>query len=143
LRKLLSVLEKVNKTIPFELVIIGGGKTIGFSGKETLVEWSEEKEVGEIQKLDIGIMPLTDNNWEKGKCGYKLIQYMACGLPVLASPVGVNQELICPGINGYLPNYDKEWEECMGQLILDPGLRKKMGKKGFKLVMENYTLQTA
>src|SRR5690606_35501225 len=90
LQALLPTFEKLKKKHDFELVNIGGGKSIGFSGRETVVIWTEEGEVTEIQKLDIGIMPLTDSPWERGKCGYKLIPYMTCGLPVIGSPIGVN-----------------------------------------------------
>lgn len=143
LKSLLPVLESVKQRIPFELVVIGGGSRPGFSGKETMVQWSEETEVREIQQLDIGIMPLRDSSWEKGKCGYKLIQYMACGLPVLASPVGVNTELVRPRCNGFLPKNRIEWEDYLVRLIADRELRVKMGSKGYKFVMEKYTLKSS
>ncbi|MEX2591326.1 MAG: glycosyltransferase family 4 protein [Anditalea sp.] len=141
LKGILSVLEKLNKKQPFDLVIIGGGESIGFSGTETLVSWSEEGEVMEIQKLDIGIMPLSDNSWEKGKCAYKLIQYMACGLPVVGSPVGVNKDVILQGVNGFLPANENEWISYLDQLITDKELRVQMGKAGAKTVQHHYTVQ--
>lgn len=71
--------------------------------------WSEGTEAAEIQQFDIGIMPLSDDLWEKGKCGYKLIQYMACGKPVVATPVGVNKMIVRQGVNGFLANTEAEW----------------------------------
>ena len=138
---ILPVLEKLNQKHPFELVIIGGGATVGFSGKETIVAWTEENEVAEIQKLDIGIMPLSNTPWERGKCGYKLIQYMACGLPVVGSPIGVNEKLVVNGVNGFLASDEMEWEGNLGRLLSDNALRGKMGFEGSKMVQESYTLQ--
>lgn len=140
-KDLLPVLERVNQRHPFELVIIGGGTGLGFSGKETTVIWSEAHEVGEIQKLDIGIMPLSDTPWERGKCGYKLIQYMACGLPVLGSPIGVNKKLVVNGVNGFLASDESDWERHLDRLLADKPLRDRLGLEGNKMVKEHYTLQ--
>ena len=74
--------------------------------------WSEESEVSQIQDFDVGIMPLPDSPWERGKCGYKLIQYMACGRPMVASPVGVNREIVGHGNNGYLASTVDEWVQA-------------------------------
>lgn len=138
---ILPVLEKLNQKHPFELVIIGGGAMVGFSGKETIVAWTEEHEVVAIHKLDIGIMPLSETCWERGKCGYKLIQYMACGLPVIGSPIGVNKKLVVNGVNGFLASDETEWEGYLGRLLSDKQLRDKMGLEGIKMVQEDYTLQ--
>jgi len=140
-KDILPVLERVNQRHPFELVIIGGGTAVGFSGKETTVIWSEEHEVAEIQRLDVGIMPLSDTPWERGKCGYKLIQYMACGLPVVGSPIGVNEQLIINHENGFLARGEEEWGKYLEQLILDRNLRFRMGEEGRRRVGERYTLQ--
>ena len=106
-----------------------------------IIPWKEEEEVFEIKKFDIGIMPLPDNKWERGKCGYKLIQYMACGLPVVASPVGINKEIIADGINGYLATTPEEWITAISNLAGDENLRKEMGLRGREFVEKNYTLQ--
>ena len=95
-----------------------------------------------IASFDIGIMPLPDDDWEKGKCAYKLIQYMACGLPVVASSVGMNREVVNEGWNGFLANNFKEWCNALELLIQDEGLRKRLGQNGRKLVEENYTLES-
>lgn len=140
-KDILTVLERVNQRYPFELVIISSGEGVGFSGKETPIRWSEEHEVAAIQKLDIGIMPLTNTPWEKGKCGYKLIQYMACGLPVVGSSIGVNCQLITNERNGFLAADAGEWEQCLESLIVDEALRSRLGKEGRKMVHQQYTLQ--
>jgi glycosyltransferase involved in cell wall biosynthesis len=106
------------------------------------IPWSEESEVQSIQSFDIGIMPLTDNPFERGKCGYKLIQYMACGIPVIASPVGVNTEIVDHGKNGFLASNENEWLDAITKLEIDESLRHYMGQNGRKLVEEKYSLHT-
>ncbi|MBJ7533244.1 glycosyltransferase family 4 protein [Rhodomicrobium vannielii ATCC 17100] len=106
-----------------------------------LVEWSEAAEVPFLQAVDIGIMPLSDTPWARGKCGYKLIQYMACGLPVVASPVGVNAEIVEHGVNGFLATTKAEWSEALATLLRDPALRQRMGAAGRRKVEEHYSLQ--
>jgi glycosyltransferase involved in cell wall biosynthesis len=106
-----------------------------------VLPWSEETEFQLIQSFDIGIMPLTDSPWERGKCGFKLIQYMACGLPVVASPIGVNNQIVENGINGFLANDAREWLESLRKLLKDENLRTNMGEKGRDIVEKNYSLQ--
>lgn len=105
------------------------------------ISWSEESEVENVASFDIGIMPLSDGLFERGKCGYKLIQYMACGLPVVASPVGVNSEIVEHGVNGFLAETPEEWEIALRALLSDPELRKRMGKAGREKVEQLYSLQ--
>ena len=86
-------------------------------------------------------MPLIDSPWERGKCGYKLIQYMACGKPVIASPVGINKDIVSHGINGYVALTVDEWVKAFRALYSDAENRLAMGAKGRKLVEEKYCLQ--
>lgn len=102
--------------------------------------WTEDSEAAEIQQFDIGIMPIPDEAWERGKCGYKLIQYMACGKPVVASPVGVNAVLVRHGINGFLARDEREWIQALELLCDDPGLRQRMGRIGREHVEQAYSL---
>jgi glycosyltransferase involved in cell wall biosynthesis len=103
--------------------------------------WREDTEVAEIQHFDIGVMPLPDEPFERGKCGYKLIQYMACGKPVVASPVGVNSEIVRNGINGFLASTSEEWAAALGRLCEDSELRTRMGLEGRRLVEKTYSYQ--
>lgn len=105
------------------------------------VLWSEDTEVASISDFDIGIMPLVDEPFERGKCGYKLIQYMACGLPVVASPVGVNSQIVEHGVNGFLAETPLEWEACMRTLLADPTMRLRMGQAGRAKVEREYSIQ--
>ena len=103
--------------------------------------WSDETEVEALRAFDIGIMPLPDAPWERGKCGYKLIQYMACGVPVVASPVGVNTEIVTPGVNGALAATPEQWLAALAQLADDPELRARQGAEGRRRIEAWYSLQ--
>lgn len=103
--------------------------------------WSQEQEVAEIRRFDIGINPLPDNEFTRGKCGYKLIQYMACAVPVVASPVGANCEIVETGQNGYLASSLDEWVNALRRLADDPDLRQQFGQAGRKKFEEKYSLQ--
>jgi glycosyltransferase involved in cell wall biosynthesis len=139
-KALISVFEQIFLQIPFTLMIVNGKERLDYKGDALYLDWSEETEVEAIQQMDIGIMPLPNNDWEKGKCAYKLIQYMACKLPVVASPVGVNQEVVQHGENGYLAATDLEWEHYLSTLLKDAQKRQEMGEKGKTIVENRYTL---
>ena len=102
--------------------------------------WSESTEVAELQRFDVGIMPLPDEAWERGKCGYKLIQYMACGLPVIASPVGACRQIVEHGMNGFLAYTSSEWIVAL-RTLQDPALRARLGAAGRTKVEQAYCLQ--
>lgn len=104
-------------------------------------EWREETETSHIALFDIGIMPLADTPWERGKCGYKLIQYMACGKPVVASPVGVNRDIVEHGVNGFLAETPEEWTGALRRLATDPDLRRRLGAAGRAKVERHYSLE--
>jgi glycosyltransferase involved in cell wall biosynthesis len=136
----LPALEALASEFPLKLRVIGAQ----FASSGLAIDcrpWSEASEVSEIQDFDIGIMPLRDSPWERGKCGYKLIQYMACGKPVIASPVGVNQELVSDGVNGYLASTVDDWVNAFRALIANPHSQLLMGAKGRTLVEQRYCLQ--
>jgi glycosyltransferase involved in cell wall biosynthesis len=124
-----------------KLLLIGiGNRKINQSWIE-VSSWSEASEIKDIQSADVGIMPLPDTAWARGKCGFKLIQYMACGLPVLASPIGVNTEIVEHGKNGFLASNLEDWIRFLTQLRDDKILRTNMGNYGRNKVENNYCLQ--
>ena len=104
------------------------------------VKWTEENEVAELATCQIGLMPLADDEWSRGKCGFKIIQYLALEMPAVSSPVGVNNSLIEERINGYFANSTMEWYLAIEKLILDKELRKEMGNKGRKKIINQYSL---
>lgn len=133
-------LRKAALAFPLQLRVIGASYTShGFA--IDCRPWAEESEVIEIQNFDIGIMPLSDTPWEQGKCGYKLIQYMACGKPVIASPVGVNSEIIIHGVNGFLASTISEWINAFCFYNINTKLRSDMGSQGRVTVEQKYNLQ--
>ncbi len=105
------------------------------------LKWSEASEVQDIQQFDVGIMPLPDTLWAKGKCGYKLVQYMACGVPVVASSIGANREIVENEKNGLLSTNLQEWRDHLIRLRDDAGLRYQLGGNGRRTVEEKYCLQ--
>lgn len=108
------------------------------SGLEN-VKWNKDTEVEDLSVIDIGIMPLPNDEWSKGKCGFKGLQYMALGKATVMSPVGVNTEIIQHGINGYLASTQTEWEEILSKLIENPDERKQIGLKGRETVEEKFS----
>lgn len=142
LKLAIPALEEICKNNTARLMLIGAKREdLPTNMPVKYVSWSEETETKEIQKFDVGIMPLPDNAWERGKCGFKLIQYMACGKPVIGSPVGVNRKIIKHGFNGYQARNIDEWIWAINKLKNDPKLRQKMGKAGREIVEKNYCLQ--
>lgn len=144
-RKYLESMSDMLKTLATEhkisLVAIGLDD-INIPGVETkTVKWSEASEVEELQRLDIGIMPLFKTEWEKGKCGYKLIQYMACGLPVVATRFGANTDIVEQGKEGFLVGDDREWIAAIKQLIVNRNLYKDMSLLAREKVEKSYSIQ--
>jgi glycosyltransferase involved in cell wall biosynthesis len=102
--------------------------------------WIASTEIDDLSQIDIGIMPLPDDEWAKGKCGLKGLQYMALEIPTLMSPVGVNTEIIQNGVNGFLPDTENEWVETLSALIENAALRERTGKAGRQTVIDKYSV---
>ena len=122
------------------LVICNQAPAFSFPGLR-FIRWSEETEVDDLLQVNIGIMPLQDDAWSEGKCGFKLIQYLALGIPALASPVGVNRDIIEEGVNGYLCSNDEEWESALLLLMNHPEKRQEMGMAGREKIKSSYSTQ--
>ncbi len=105
--------------------------------------WQLETESAELAGIGIGLAPLPDTPWERGKCGVKLLQYMACGIPVVASPVGVQRDIVRHGVNGFLAETPEQWRDCLRELLGDAALRQRLGAAGRALVMEHYDVSVA
>jgi glycosyltransferase involved in cell wall biosynthesis len=103
--------------------------------------WSEDGEATALAAADIGISYLPDDDWSRGKCGLKVLQYMAAGLPVVANPVGVQAELVRPGVTGFLVDTAEGWVAAVGRLARDPELRRRMGQAGRRLVEQEYSVR--
>ncbi|MDD4979778.1 MAG: glycosyltransferase family 4 protein [Candidatus Omnitrophica bacterium] len=122
-------------------VIVGGGFSVNGLSNVMSKQWSLEEEKEDLKTFDIGIMPMPENEWTKGKCGFKAILYMSMGIPCVCSPVGVSKEIIRDGVNGFLAGTDDEWIKKLSLLIEDPELRSRLGAAGRKTVEDNYSLR--
>ncbi|ADG05617.1 glycosyltransferase family 4 protein [Kyrpidia tusciae] len=138
LKLIQPALKEVCKDGRANVLLVGSGPVELDDVPTTIVEWSEETEVSWIQQFDVGIMPLVDGPWERGKCGYKLIQCMACGKPVVASPVGANREIVREGINGFLAGTTTQWIQALLELGRNIRLANTMGCSGRRTVEQYY-----
>jgi glycosyltransferase involved in cell wall biosynthesis len=143
LKTLLSVMKnlkaKFSEHINFVMI-----SNIPLEDTSALIEfkpWNKETEIEDLSHFDIGIMPLPNDEWAKGKCGFKGLQYMALEIPTVMSPVGVNTEIIQDGENGFLAATEDEWIQKLSLLIESPELREKLGKAGRKTVVEKYSVE--
>lgn len=141
LHSLLPVLERVASEHQFQLYVVGSLTPLHARRFEVIqAQWGLEREVEDFRRCDVGVYPLWDDDWSRGKCGFKAIQFMACGVPVVAAAVGVNREIIEDGVNGFLAATDEEWVEKLGLLLKDSNLREKLGQAGRQTVEERYSL---
>jgi glycosyltransferase involved in cell wall biosynthesis len=134
------VFQRLREEMEFVVRVIGGRWECPGVRVESK-PWSLDTEVADSQGIDIGIMPLRDSPWARGKCAFKLIQYMSCGKPVVASPVGMNPKVVREGVEGYLAATEEEWMEKLRTLLRDPSLRWEMGKQGRRLVESEYSVR--
>ncbi len=141
LEEVIPALIELEERYEFEFCVIANMDPKLNLGNYRFVKWSQETEVEDLAQFDIGIMPLEDTEWANGKCGFKLIQYGALGIPSIASPVGVNTEIIQDGENGFLASTQEEWIDKLSQLIESPSLREELGKAGRKTVVEKYSVE--
>lgn len=142
---LLPALQVLAQQQAFRLLLVGATADIAgrLPGINVDVQpWSEDTEAALIREMDIGIMPLEDGPWEKGKCGYKLIQYMASGVPVVASPVGVNPSIVDGAGCGFLATEIDEWNEAFRKLITDVALRERLGCAGRAAVYKGFSIES-
>ncbi|MCB0700163.1 MAG: glycosyltransferase [Chitinophagales bacterium] len=104
------------------------------------IPWNEKTEVDDLLKIDIGVMPLSADEWSEGKCGFKLIQYLSLGIPAVASPVGVNKVIIEDDVNGFLCASNEEWKNALTKLVNDHTFRKEAGAAGHQKMLQGYSI---
>jgi glycosyltransferase involved in cell wall biosynthesis len=142
LERVFPALDRCARQIDVSLVVMGGSPDAGFLRRPYVkfVQWSRtaERDLGSL--FDVGIMPLDDDEWERGKCGYKLIQYGACGLASIASPVGVNVKIVRNGHNGLLARSESDWYEAFMRMSSHPELRLEWGKCARANVERNFDI---
>ena len=137
LKTLLPAFSELRRLVDYELRIIGG--CVAVPGVDVrCVPWRPESEVQDLRPLDVGLMPLPDDEWSRGKCGMKALQYMGLGIPPVVSPVGVNARIVRDGVSGFHARTPAEWLDRMVLLLRDPGLRARMGAEARRTVEEGY-----
>jgi glycosyltransferase involved in cell wall biosynthesis len=140
LTQLINPLSKLGRESPVRLIVIGGSAPTIPNVQIREIRWEERTEIALLNQFDVGVMPLPNDSWARGKCAFKLIQYMACGIPVVASPVGANSDVVCPS-SGFLADSEEEWLYALRRLRDDPNERYIMGKFGRERIVGNYSLQ--
>lgn len=139
---LIPILTQLHKTKSFKLLVICNSKPDYDYDWVEFVQWDAASEINDLLKMNIGLMPLADDPWSKGKCGFKALQYMALGIPAVVSPVGVNTEIVDHDINGYICMDDADWKKYMTILIDDAALRKEMGRMAREKVERSYSVKS-
>jgi glycosyltransferase involved in cell wall biosynthesis len=141
LEPLRPVFERLLVAGRARLTLVGGGDGAlkGLRGVDRR-DWSEDREAEDVASFDVGVMPLLDTPWARGKCAYKLIQCMAGACPVVASPVGMNRDVVRDGENGFLADSADRWREALDTLCGDRELRTRMGRAGRELVLAEYSV---
>jgi glycosyltransferase involved in cell wall biosynthesis len=141
LENIFPALIKLSKEIPLRLVVVGS-RGASLAGLDiTYRDWNLNSEIEDICSFDLGVMPLSDDPWSRGKSATKLLQYMAAGVPAIASPVGVNSEIIKDGINGFLAGDDAEWREKILCLARDKALAQGIALEARKTVERDYSVE--
>jgi glycosyltransferase involved in cell wall biosynthesis len=134
-------LQELARTHRFVLRVAGPVAPVSFPGVTIEnVPWRLDKEIELFNTCDIGVYPLPDDEWTRGKCGFKAIQFMACAVPVVASPVGVNREIVEDGISGLLARDVREWKNALSALLTRPDLRASIGPRGRQVIEARYSL---
>lgn len=142
LSSLVTVLQHLEKKYPILVRIISNKDPKLPLANIEFLPWKKETEIQDLQTFDIGIMPLPDDAWAKGKCGFKALQYMSLGIPSVVSNVGVNVEIIEQGVNGYCCANLAEWQTNLERLILDKIVREEIGRKARTVVAERFSMQS-
>ncbi|PIQ84467.1 MAG: group 1 glycosyl transferase [Candidatus Omnitrophica bacterium CG11_big_fil_rev_8_21_14_0_20_63_9] len=134
---LAAILERYPQV---ELRVVGAGNVPLRLPRLQLIRWELDREVDALHQFDIGVMPMPDDEWARGKCGFKALLYMSAGIPVVASPVGINSEIVREGVNGFLATTHAQWTDVLSRLIDDRLLRQQMGQAGRAIVEQQYSV---
>ena len=141
LEEMLPLFKRVTSEFDAQIMIISNKKPDFEISNLKFMHWQEATEIDDLLQFTIGIMPLKKDAWSEGKCGFKLIQYAALGIPAVSSPVGVNKNIVEQGVTGFLCETEHEWYMALQKLITDVGLREKMGTRGKEKIATQYSVQ--
>jgi glycosyltransferase involved in cell wall biosynthesis len=141
IRSLLPTIEQVSLRYPhIQLKIVSDRFPEGSELPLIRKRWSADEEEADLKSFDIGLMPLANDMWSKGKCGLKILQYFGVGVPVVCSPIGVNRDIVEDGVSGYWAENEKEWEDRILKMIQERRSWKEMGLRGRERVEQDYSL---
>lgn len=138
---LLPILKHLETTFEFEFLVISNKNPLLPLKSFRYLEWNGETEIQDLSTIQIGVMPLIEDDWSKGKCGFKALQYMSLGMATIASPVGVNTSIIQNDENGFLAESVKEWESALQNLLIDKELRSEIGLRARKTIVDNWSVE--
>jgi len=140
LTQVVEALSLIGNESPVRLIVVGGNSTSIPNVDVVEIQWSEDTAIDHINTFDVGIMPLLDNAWARGKCAFKLIQYMACGVPAIASPVGANSDVLNESC-GIFANGSEQWLQALRYMRDNPEKRKAMGRLARERIESDFSLQ--
>lgn len=141
LDEIVPILKDLEQSYAIDFLVISNQNPLLPLQNFRFVKWKKETEIEDLGQIQIGVMPLTDDAWAKGKCGFKALQYMSIGIPSLVSPVGVNTKIITHGVNGFLCSTPQEWRDTLITLIENENLRLEIGEKAKDTVEKNYSVK--
>lgn len=134
------VLERLAESFEFEFCVISNEYPNLNLPNLNFIKWQKETEIPDLMRFDIGVMPLSSNKWAKGKCGFKALQYMSLGIPTIASPVGVNLDIIEEGQNGFLCDSEEEWLQALTFLLKKEENRTNMSESAKQKIQNNFSV---
>lgn len=140
LSDLLPIMDKLIDTYSFEMLVISDKPPEFKRDYVKYLPWNKKTEIEDLKRFHVGVMPLNDDQWSRGKCGFKALQYMSVGMPALVSPVGVNIEIVDEGVSGFICNKDIDWEEAMISFLESPEKVEAMGKAAREKIINNYSV---
>ncbi|MDX1903671.1 MAG: glycosyltransferase family 4 protein [Thermonemataceae bacterium] len=139
---LLPILRNLATKKDFTFLVISDKKPDFSLSNLEFITWNKDTEIQDLAKMDIGVMPLEDDPWAKGKCGFKALQYMAMGIIPVVSPVGVNTEIVKNGENGFLTEREEEWSNILEKLLNEDSLRQTLGQNARETVKKSYSVSS-
>lgn len=139
---LIPVIERLEKDFDFEFLVISDiSPAMGLKSFRFL-KWKKETEIEDLLRMNVGIMPLKDDKWANGKCGFKALQYMSLGIPALVSPVGVNTRIVDHGVNGFVCGSHQDWEDSLRKLLSSPNLLQEIALNTRKKIEQHYSVHS-
>lgn len=138
---LVPILKRLNENYEYDFLVISNENPKLDLPNFKFIPWNKKDEIEDLNRIDIGVMPLEDSVWTQGKCAFKILQYMALSKPCVASPVGANLDVIKTGENALLAKSESDWYEALSQLIENDDLREELGENAYKTVQSRYSVE--